>query len=78
VDHILFGGGIGENQPEVRDRILMPLAFLGVALSADRNATVRGYSGRITAENSRVPVDVVAVDENALMAADAIALTEEN
>jgi len=38
LDAIAFAGGIGENDPQVRDDICAPFAYLGVTLDAKRNA----------------------------------------
>jgi acetate kinase len=39
---LLFTGGVGENEPEVRACAAAGLAFLGVQLDADRNAAAEG------------------------------------
>jgi acetate kinase len=39
---LLFTGGVGENEPEVRASTAAGLAFLGVQLDADRNAAAEG------------------------------------
>lgn len=76
VDHIVFGGGIGENQPEIRRRILVGLDFLGVDLNLQVNDETIGCSGMISSGRSAVRVDVCAVDENSLMAEDTAALMQ--
>src|SRR3954471_20665225 len=52
-DAIVFAGGIGENSPEIRARILEGLDWLGVQVDAAKNKTHRG-EGRIDAAGSRV------------------------
>jgi acetate kinase len=42
LDVLAFSGGIGENQPRLRARIVDGLGFLGPALDADRNAAADG------------------------------------
>ena len=37
LDILVFAGGIGENSPEIRDRICQGLEFLGITLDRDRN-----------------------------------------
>jgi len=39
LDTIVFTGGVGENSPEIRARAAEGLAFLGVALDAERNTS---------------------------------------
>jgi len=68
LDAIAFGGGIGENSAEIRERVLRPLAWLGVALDQTANARCTGTEARISAEGSRVKVYVVPVDEEPIIA----------
>jgi acetate kinase len=50
VDALAFTGGVGENAPEIRNRIVDGLAFLGLQLDPDRNAEcVGGREGPIHA-----------------------------
>jgi acetate kinase len=77
VDVIVFGGGVGENSPEVRERILSGMEWCGVILDHDSNHTARGTDetdARIS--GSRAPVDlwVVTVDEGAVIAREAAAV----
>ncbi|MDQ5826197.1 MAG: acetate kinase [Chloroflexota bacterium] len=67
-DGLVFGGGIGENAPLIRDRICEDLAWCGLELDAARNAAVVGNAGVISSEASRVLVYVVPVDESLLIA----------
>lgn len=68
VDVIAFSGGIGENSPVVRERILQALHWLGVHVSDKANASAvameHGAVACISTEASMVKVFVVAVDEN--------------
>jgi acetate kinase len=41
-DALIFGGGAGENQPELRRRLLDRFEWAGFRIDADRNATLRG------------------------------------
>ncbi|HEX7237411.1 MAG TPA: acetate/propionate family kinase [Gammaproteobacteria bacterium] len=70
LDAIAIGGGIGENAPAVRARICRGLEWLGVELDAAANEDEEAARGtrRITTPSSRVAVDVVAVDEEAVIA----------
>jgi acetate kinase len=67
-DGVVFGGGIGENAPLIRDRICGDLAWCGLELDAVRNAAVVGKAGVISREASKVMVYVVQVDESLLIA----------
>lgn len=74
VDAIVFGGGIGENCPDIRRRILGDLAFAGIALAAAANAAAVGVTAVISAPDSRAAILVVPVDEAAVIAHEAATL----
>ena len=65
LDAIVFTGGIGENQPEVRQRICTDAAWLGVQL--DDSANTRGERC-ISAPGSRVAAYVLPTDEELMIA----------
>ena len=71
-DAIVFGGGIGENAPEVRKRICRDMAWCGISLDADRNRAAVGLSpgaaAKISADDSTPAVYVVAADEETWIA----------
>lgn len=48
LESLVFTGGIGENDPYIRERICEGLDFLGIAIDLERNqATVGGKEGKI-------------------------------
>jgi len=65
---IVFGGGIGENSPEIRARICERLTWFGLHLDAAKNAATVGNEARITDDTSRLQAWGVAVDESVLVA----------
>lgn len=71
-DAILFGGGIGENSPEIRGRILAGMEFAGIELCAQTNAAVIGVEGRISAEHGNTGVHVIPVDEATVLVEEAM------
>jgi acetate kinase len=73
LDAVAFGGGIGENQAEVRQRVLEPLAWCGLELDRSRNQDPATSGGRITTDASRVQAFVIPVDESLLIARDTYA-----
>ena len=73
-DAVLFGGGIGEHSPAIRAAIVDGLEELGLELDPFRNEGLRGEEGRISAEESRIEIRVVATDEESVIARDAIGL----
>lgn len=76
IDVIVFGGGVGEHSPEVRERILAGMEWCGVALDHDSNHAARGTDETDARISSRTSADVwvVAVDEGAVMAREAAAV----
>jgi acetate kinase len=66
---IVFSGGIGENAPEIRERICADMDWLGISLDHERNRTLKG-EGRIDREGSRVHLWVIPTDEELLIARD--------
>jgi len=74
-DGIVLTGGIGENSPEIRRRILEGLEWFGIEVDAQANgAMVDGATGRITTEASRLAVWVIPTDEELLIARDTFRL----
>jgi acetate kinase len=62
-DAIVFGGGIGENAPLIRERVLSGMGWCGLDLDPVRNANAVGVENRISTEESRIHAYVVSVDE---------------
>ncbi len=73
-DAILFGGGIGEHAPVIRERILAGLEWAGIALDRDRNHAAVGSEACISRNDSPAAVWTIAVDESQLMAEEAASL----
>ncbi len=66
-DGIVFGGGVGENAPEIRRRILAPLNALGIRLDPDRNNQTQATAGRISTDDSVTEVWAVSSEEDRVM-----------
>ena len=62
---LVFGGGIGTNSPQIRERIARGLSAWNIVLDAERNAS--GRVGSISAEGSR-QVYVFNTNEEAVIA----------
>ena len=76
-DAIVFTGGIGQNAPDVRTRILDGMQWLGLELDPAANeATVGDVSGRITTDGSRLAAWVIPTDEELLIARDTARMVE--
>jgi acetate kinase len=76
VDTIVFGGGIGENCPDIRGRIVGSLQWAGVELLPDANGASVGVAANIESAASRTAVWVIPVDEASVIAGDAAALLD--
>lgn len=69
IDAIVFTGGIGENGVSVRDKTIAHLALLGVSLDSQRNEQHGSSSdGFISADQSSIPVLVIATNEEKMIA----------
>lgn len=65
VDAIVFTAGIGENSPEIRQRICEASAWLGVELDASANAS---RASRISKSQSKVSAWVIPTNEELMIA----------
>jgi acetate kinase len=71
---ILFGGGVGEHAPPVREKILAGMHRLGIVLDADANRAAIGAEALISRRGSEVEVWVIPVDEARILAEEAVAV----
>ena len=70
---LIFTGGIGENSPTIRQRILAGLEWLGVDLDENANVLMTsGKEGEITKPGSRLKAYVSPTYEELLIARDTI------
>lgn len=70
---VVFGGGVGENVPVVREKILAGMEWCGIHLDAKKNSDASGMSC-ISSETSEVKVWVAPVNEAAILAQEAEAV----
>jgi acetate kinase len=75
-DGIVFGGGVGEHSPEIRELALAGMAWAGVELSPAANRSARGAEVAIHAPHSKVRVHIIPVDEELVMVRGAQVATE--
>jgi acetate kinase len=75
-DAIVFGGGIGENAPEIRDRICEKMEWCGLRLSSDSNRAAVGLApgsaAKISTDESHLAAYVVAADEETWIARETV------
>ena len=67
VDYIVFTGGVGENQINIRRGICEKLEFMGVKIDVEAN-NVRGEENEISAPDSKVKVYLVPTNEELMIA----------
>ena len=67
VDAVVFTGGIGEHDPDVREQVCSRLGYLGLDLDAARN-TAKSGEREITAAGSRVRAFVIPTNEELVIA----------
>ena len=72
VDIIVFTGGAGENQWEVREGATDGLEFLGVKMDVEKNHGCRAKEMAISADDSKVKVCVIPTDEELMIATDTL------
>ena len=76
VDIIVFTGGVGEHQANVRANICSTLGYMGVEIDDQANDANNGDEGIISTPNSRVKVVVIPTDEEYMIAHDTEAIVE--
>ena len=74
VDIILFTGGAGENQWEVREGATKGLEFMGVKMDEQKNRSCRATEAILSADDSKVVVCCIPTDEELMIALDTQAL----
>lgn len=73
-DLIVFTGGIGENDPHIREMVGTHLEYLGVDFDSDANKGVRGKDVILTKRDSRVKMATVTTNEELVIAQDTMKL----
>jgi acetate kinase len=69
---VVFGGGISENTPYVRQRICEGMEWLGLHFDPDRNAAVIEREGLISRDESRLHAFVIPSEEGLMIAHQAL------
>ena len=71
-DAVVFTGGIGENSPDVRERICSEMEWAGLRLDASKNQETVGREGLISTEASKLLAYAIPTDEELLIARDTV------
>lgn len=75
VDALVFTAGLGENAHHIRRMVIDRLNCLGFECDREANDETRfGKEGIISSKNSKIPVYVIATNEELMMARDAVDL----
>ncbi len=78
---VVFGGGIGENSPEIRSKVCAGMAWCGLHLNSVRNEqaiNVRpGDGAKISSDDSAIAAYVVGTAEGTLIAREAVRCLEQ-
>ena len=69
-DAVLFGGGIGERAPAIRERICADMRWCGLSLDEGANAQALAVERRISVDGTMPVVYAISVDEETLIARD--------
>lgn len=72
VNVLTFTGGIGENSPEIRERIVVGLDYLGLHIDPELNRSIK--NGKISSIGSKVKVLLIETDEEIIVAREALKL----
>ena len=73
LDAIVFTGGVGENQINIRKSICEQLEFMGVDIDVDAN-NMRGEEKLITKPNSKIKAYVIPTNEELMIAKETMRL----
>lgn len=73
-DAILFGGGVGEHAPEIRERTLEGMEWTGIVLDRERNHAAVSAEACIGSNGSPVAIWTIPVNEAQLLAEAAVSL----
>lgn len=75
-DAIIFTAGLGENSPEMREKISNGLDYLGAVVDSERN-NVRGKEVDVATPDSRCRVLVIPTNEELMIAMDTFDIINE-
>ena len=73
-DMIVFTGGIGENDPHIREMVGTHLEYIGVDFDKAANKGIRGKDVILTTPTSRVKMCTVTTNEELVIAQDTMKL----
>ncbi len=75
IDVVVFTGGIGENQINIRKKICENLEWMGLKIDLEKN-NVRSVETKISTEDSKILTYIIPTDEEMVIARDTKAIVE--
>ncbi|MDD3968790.1 MAG: acetate kinase, partial [Proteiniphilum sp.] len=78
VDILVFTGGVGENQSETRSEVCQDMAFMGIELDEELNASAHASEVVISKPSSRVKVVIIPTDEELTIARDTLEILRKH
>jgi acetate kinase len=78
VDAIVFTGGIGENDYQLRQKVCENLKFLGMEFDSEKNRNLRGQDTILTKSNSKVAALLVCTNEELVISRDTYVIVSRN
>ena len=75
IDAVIFTGGIGENQINIRKKICEDLEWMGLKIDLEKN-NVRSVETKISTDDSKILAYIIPTDEEMVIARDTKALVE--
>ncbi len=75
-DLIVFTGGIGENDSEVREQVCTNMEYMGIHFDVAANKGVRGQDKVLSTTDSKVIVMSITTDEELVIATDTMNLVK--
>jgi len=76
VDAVIFTGGIGENDAEIRRLVCEDMEYMGLKIDADLNAQASRKDAKFSAADSKVEAWVLPTNEELMIARDTKAVVE--
>jgi len=78
INTLVFTGGVGENQANVRESVCKGLEYMGIEIDNQKNNSSRGEEAIISKPESKVTVMIVPTDEEFMIATDTLHILESN
>ncbi len=74
VDMIVFTAGIGEHTPEVREKVISGLEYLGIDFDNELNYNYKGDIAKLSTDKSKVAVYIIPTNEELVIARETLAV----